>query len=189
MQRAVLALLFCVIAVEAFAPAPCSVGGGLRKLKLPSSLKPQVDTRAALRLRMQVESPKTTADIAKEAAIAGRSYADAIAANGNTPPNAADPYALKKEVPSWAKEENQWELDQKAGEAEGDKNKKALAVATGAVAMVLSVLYLGMVAFLESRGPLQPPPCEATDTCEAVGDAVEAAALPMQHLILFALHL
>ena len=30
-----------------------SVGGGLRKLKLPSSLKPQVDTRAALRLRMQ----------------------------------------------------------------------------------------------------------------------------------------
>jgi hypothetical protein len=27
-------------------------------------------------------------------------------------------------VPSWAKEENQWELDQKAGEAEGDKNKK-----------------------------------------------------------------
>ena len=36
---------------------------------------------------------------------------------------------------------------------------------------------------------VQPPPCEATDTCEAVGDAVEAAALPMQHLILFALHL
>ena len=27
-------------------------------------------------------------------------------------PEAADPYEVKKEVPSWAKEENQWELDQ-----------------------------------------------------------------------------
>jgi hypothetical protein len=33
---------------------------------------------------------------------------------------------------------------------------------TGAVAMVLSVAYLAAVAVLESRGPLQPPPCEAT---------------------------
>jgi len=99
---------------------------------------------------------------------------------------AVDPYEVKKEVPSWAKEENQWELDMKAGEAAEDKKKKAVAVATGAVAMLLSLAYLGAVAVLESRGPLQPPPCEATDTCE---EALEAAALPLKHLFMMAMHL
>jgi len=102
-----------------------------------------------------------------------------------TPP-AADPYAVKQDIPSWAKEDNQWDLDTKAGEVTEDKKKKAVAIATGAVAMFLSLAYLAAVAILESRGPLQPPPCEATDTCEA---AVEAAALPLKHLFMMALHL
>jgi hypothetical protein len=54
----------------------------------------------------------------------------------------------------------------------------------GAVAMALSVAYLAAVALLESRGALQPPPCEATETCE---EAIEAAALPIKHIITLAM--
>jgi len=45
------------------------------------------------------------------------------------------------------------------------------------------------VALLESRGPLQPPPCEATESCEEAADALEAAALPLKHMLMLALHL
>ncbi|EKX33459.1 hypothetical protein GUITHDRAFT_147907 [Guillardia theta CCMP2712] len=72
-----------------------------------------------------------------------------------------DPYAVKPQVPSFARTENQWAKDLEVGEEDGDKNKKLLAITTGAVALVLSVLYLVAVALLESRGPLQPPPPEA----------------------------
>jgi len=102
---------------------------------------------------------------------------------------AADPYAVKQDIPSWAKEGNQWETDLQAGEAAQDKQKKLVAIATGAVAMVLSVAYLAAVAVLESRGPLQPPPCEATESCEEVEAALEAAALPLKHMLMLALHL
>ena len=41
------------------------------------------------------------------------------------------------------KEENQWEIDEAAGGASAaDKQKKLVAVATGAVAMALSLAYL-----------------------------------------------
>ena len=50
--------------------------------------------------------------------------------------------------------------------------------------MALSVAYLAAVALLESRGALQPPPCEATETCE---EAIEAAALPIKHIITLAM--
>ena len=45
------------------------------------------------------------------------------------------------------------------------------------------------MALLESRGPLQPPPCEATESCEEAADALEAAALPLKHMLMLALHL
>ena len=34
---------------------------------------------------------------------------------------AEDPYAVKQSIPSWAKEENQWEIDAAKGEDAGDK--------------------------------------------------------------------
>lgn len=102
---------------------------------------------------------------------------------------AEDPYAVKQSIPSWAKEENQWEIDAAKGEDAGDAQKKAVAVLTGVVAMALSVAYLAMVTFLESRGPLKPPPCEATGTCEDAADALETAALSLKHVLLMALHL
>ena len=72
-----------------------------------------------------------------------------------------DPYAVKPLIPSFAKTENQWALDEKAGIAPDDSSKKVLAITTGAIAMVISVLYLLAVVALEARGPLQPPPPEA----------------------------
>ena len=102
---------------------------------------------------------------------------------------AEDPYAVKQSIPSWAKEENQWEIDAAKGEDAGDAQKKLVAVLTGVVAMALSVAYLAMVTFLESRGPLKPPPCEATGTCEDAADALETAALTLKHVFLMALHL
>jgi hypothetical protein len=52
-------------------------------------------------------------------------------------------------------EENQWELDEAAGIAEGDKSKKIIAITTGAFALVLSVVYLLAVVALESRGEMK----------------------------------
>jgi hypothetical protein len=66
-----------------------------------------------------------------------------------------DPYVVKQQVPSFAKEENQWELDMKAGAEAGDSKKKLIAVTTGAFAMVISVIYLLAVFALESRGDMK----------------------------------
>jgi hypothetical protein len=72
-----------------------------------------------------------------------------------------DPFVVKPSIPSFAKTENQWKIDESAGAAPDDSAKKLVAITTGAVALVISVLYLFAVVALESRGPLQPPPPEA----------------------------
>eukprot|EP00291_Cryptomonas_curvata_P020599 CAMPEP_0172160392 /NCGR_PEP_ID=MMETSP1050-20130122/5533_1 /TAXON_ID=233186 /ORGANISM="Cryptomonas curvata, Strain CCAP979/52" /LENGTH=118 /DNA_ID=CAMNT_0012830151 /DNA_START=99 /DNA_END=455 /DNA_ORIENTATION=+ len=72
-----------------------------------------------------------------------------------------DPFVVKPSIPSFAKTENQWKIDESAGVAPDDSAKKLVAITTGAVALVISVLYLFAVVALESRGPLQPPPPEA----------------------------
>ena len=36
-----------------------------------------------------------------------------------------------------------------------------LAIVTGAISILIGVLYLALIALLDSRGPLQPPPPEA----------------------------
>jgi hypothetical protein len=66
-----------------------------------------------------------------------------------------DPYVVKQQVPSFAKEENQWELDMKAAAEAGDASKKLVAITTGAFAMVISLLYLIAVFALESRGEMK----------------------------------
>ncbi len=72
-----------------------------------------------------------------------------------------DPFVVKPIIPSFAKTENQWKIDETSGKAPDDSAKKVVAITTGAVALVISVLYLFAVVALESRGPLQPPPPEA----------------------------
>jgi len=72
-----------------------------------------------------------------------------------------DPYAVKQEVPSFAKEDNQWELDTQAGLEAGDQKKKLVAITTGAFAFVISIVYLLAVVALESRGDMKPAPPEA----------------------------
>ena len=36
-----------------------------------------------------------------------------------------------------------------------------VAIVTGAISILIGVLYLALIAVLDSRGPLQPPPPEA----------------------------
>ena len=36
-----------------------------------------------------------------------------------------------------------------------------VAIVTGAISVLIGVLYLAMIVVLDSRGPLQPPPAEA----------------------------
>jgi hypothetical protein len=36
-----------------------------------------------------------------------------------------------------------------------------VAIVTGAISILIGVLYLGLILVLDSRGPLQPPPPEA----------------------------
>lgn len=48
-----------------------------------------------------------------------------------------------------------------------------VAIVTGALSVLIGVLYLVLITVLDSRGPLLPPPPEA------LGIAVQAAAVPL----------
>lgn len=54
-----------------------------------------------------------------------------------------------------------------------------VAIVTGAISVLIGVLYLGLILVLDSRGPLQPPPPEAlgwlSPEVEAAGSAPVAA--------------
>lgn len=55
-----------------------------------------------------------------------------------------------------------------------------VAIVTGAISILIGVLYLGLILVLDSRGPLQPPPPEALGQLSpgagAEGSAPAAAA-------------
>jgi len=53
-----------------------------------------------------------------------------------------------------------------------------VAIVTGAISILIGVLYLGLILVLDSRGPLQPPPPEALGLLspEAGGAGSAAAA-------------
>jgi hypothetical protein len=42
-----------------------------------------------------------------------------------------------------------------------DRRSRWVALVTGALSILVAVLYLAFVTILDSRGPLQPPPAEA----------------------------
>jgi hypothetical protein len=52
---------------------------------------------------------------------------------------------------------------------------------TGAISVLIGVLYLALIVVLDSRGPLQPPPPEALGLLpitRAEAEAASSAALP-----------
>ena len=56
-----------------------------------------------------------------------------------------------------------------------------VAIVTGAISVLIGVLYLAMIVVLDSRGPLQPPPQEALGelpVSRAQALAANSAALP-----------
>lgn len=61
-----------------------------------------------------------------------------------------------------------------------------VAIVTGAISILIGVLYLALILVLDSRGPLQPPPPEAMGLpnpvspggAVAVRDSAAATALP-----------
>lgn len=46
-----------------------------------------------------------------------------------------------------------------------------VAIVTGALSILIGVLYLGLIVVLDSRGPLQPPPPEALGLVSPQGAA------------------
>mmetsp|Transcript_8313 Transcript_8313/g.16618 ORF Transcript_8313/g.16618 Transcript_8313/m.16618 type:complete len:160 (-) Transcript_8313:86-565(-) len=115
--------------------------------------------RSGMKLRMSSSPPEPTQEEPKAESV--------------------DPYAVQPEVPGFAKQENQWELDSKAAKDGEDEKKKSIAIVSGVVAAVLSIAYLAAVVALESRGPLQPPPPEALQsTVPLHGAAALVAMLP-----------
>lgn len=50
-----------------------------------------------------------------------------------------------------------------------------VAIVTGGLSILIGLLYLTLIAVLDSRGPLQPPPPEALGTLSAGGVAATAA--------------
>lgn len=55
----------------------------------------------------------------------------------------------------------------------GQRRGRWVAIITGAISVLVGVLYLGLIFVLDSRGPLQPPPPEA------LGLSAPAAADPL----------
>jgi hypothetical protein len=52
-----------------------------------------------------------------------------------------------------------------------------VAIITGAISILIGVLYLGLILVLDSRGPLQPPPPEALGLINpGGGEATSAVA-------------
>lgn len=50
-----------------------------------------------------------------------------------------------------------------------------VAVVTGAISVLIGVLYLGLILVLDSRGPLQPPPPEALGWLTPGGEVAASA--------------
>ena len=64
-----------------------------------------------------------------------------------------------------------------------NKRGRWVAIVTGAMSVLIGVLYLGLITVLDSRGPMRPPPPEALAGAEVVswppaGGAPPPAAVP-----------
>ena len=59
-----------------------------------------------------------------------------------------------------------------AGSEAPPKRDRWIAVLTGAISILIGLLYLGLITVLDSRGPMRPPPPEAL-----VGAAVVSSPL------------
>ncbi|MFO8236968.1 MAG: hypothetical protein R6U00_01680 [Prochlorococcaceae cyanobacterium] len=62
--------------------------------------------------------------------------------------------------------------------APGQRRGRWVAIVTGAISVLVGLLYLLLIVVLDSRGPLQPPPPEALglSAAPAVGGAGDPAA-------------
>jgi hypothetical protein len=60
----------------------------------------------------------------------------------------------------------------------GQRRGRWVAIVTGAISVLVAVLYLILIAVLDSRGPLQPPPPEAFGQLSVPSRAGGAAAAP-----------
>lgn len=67
-----------------------------------------------------------------------------------------------------------------AGSEAQPKRGRWIAVLTGAISILIGVLYLGLITVLDSRGPMRPPPPEALVGAEVVSSpAVEGGPPPV----------
>lgn len=57
-----------------------------------------------------------------------------------------------------------------------ERRGRWVAIVTGALSVLVGVLYLLMIVLLDSRGPLQPPPPEALGVVSVSGAGAGAAA-------------
>ncbi|PZV23730.1 MAG: hypothetical protein DCF18_05265 [Cyanobium sp.] len=62
--------------------------------------------------------------------------------------------------------------------ADSDKRGRWVAILTGAISILIGVLYLGLITVLDARGPLLPPPPEALGVAAAGGPSAAATAPP-----------
>ncbi|MGL6133394.1 MAG: hypothetical protein ACRC1L_04310 [Prochlorococcaceae cyanobacterium] len=65
----------------------------------------------------------------------------------------------------------------------GQRRGRWVAIVTGAISVLVGLLYLLLIVVLDSRGPLQPPPPEALGlsvdpAVGAAGDAAVSTAPP-----------
>jgi hypothetical protein len=58
----------------------------------------------------------------------------------------------------------------------GERRGRWVAIVTGAISVLVAVLYLLMIVVLDSRGPLQPPPPEALGAISTTAVAPAAPA-------------
>ena len=58
-----------------------------------------------------------------------------------------------------------------------ERRGRWVAIVTGALSVLVGVLYLLMIVLLDSRGPLQPPPPEALGVISVSGAGAGAAAV------------
>ena len=65
-----------------------------------------------------------------------------------------------------------------AGSDAQPKRGRWIAVLTGAVSILIGVLYLGLITVLDSRGPMRPPPPEALVGAVVVSSPAAEAGPP-----------
>ena len=60
-----------------------------------------------------------------------------------------------------------------------NKRGRWVAIVTGAMSVLIGVLYLALITVLDSRGPMRPPPPEALDGAAVVSSLPAAEVQPL----------